>query len=282
MNKLLIFILCCILLPVASFAQRSKKKPGTTISFSTTFNYYPSLKPYSFFAAYPYDRDEVLLDFITTNSGTFTLEESETVLIERRNANSFPSQLFGVGFSVQIVKGTSLFHEISLTKLAYSKSESLITLTFLDDENQILNQNRSGYKDTGLAFGFRYEIGSYFGKQKDAALRFGLSGSIEPSFYFFKRTPPNSNGFPITAKIYTVEFALIPIVSARLSKKMSLDFKVIPNFLIGSYEKVREENPSLPLRQQTTTREKEFPEVNFAFNVSLRYKIKEPKKRGRR
>lgn len=276
-KKQLVVFLLCTLLPLLAFAQRRKKPVTTTISVATTANYYPALKPYSFFSSFTDDNDQLLLKFLTASSGIFSIREGESVLITRQNVNEFPSQLLGIGAGVRIMKNHSLFHEFSLTKLSFVKSSYYVDFIVMDTMN-MANPVRLGYDQNASAFGFRYEMGRYFG-DAEAGLRFGISGGLEPSFYFYKRTPFSSNEFPLRARIITLDIAVIPMLSARLSKKVALDFKVIPNMLIGDFSRVVEENPLLPGGEQGGERAYNSPEVNVAFSLLLRYEIHESRKK---
>ena len=278
MNKLILIFLSLVLCPLYSSAQTNKKL-GTTISVSTAINYYPAIDPYSFFSSFTSDDDELILNFLTANSGTFVIEE-ESISVEREVTSNIPSQLLGVGAGVQIEKGKKLFHEISLTKLSFAKSSYEKVFLFSDSLGKI-RALKLGSEQKTSAFAFRYELGKYFGKRKKPSFRFGLSGSIEPSFYFFKRTPFSSREYPIDGKLFTIEVALIPMFSVKVSKKVSLDFKIIPNILMADFGSIKENNPLLSKSLQNGGREYNPPDINLAFSLLLKYKIKEPKKRRR-
>lgn len=283
MKKLFFISLLFVLLSQSSFSQREKKPLGTVINASATFNYYPTTHSFSFSTSYLTYDDDIILTFLTSSSGTFVIEEDDPLLINRENRSDFPSQLLGIGASIQIIEKNSLFHEISLTKLSFAKSSYLVDLSFRDSLNK-LYQIRRGFKQNSSAVGIRYEIGTYFGKNRSAKFRFGLSGGIETSFYSYKRTPlalSASSGFPMRAKFFTLDFAIIPMASVKLSKRLALDFKIISNLLVGDFGSVKEENPSQTKRGQEGNRVNDLPEVSTAFSLLLRYNIKEPKKRRR-
>ena len=277
LKKMAVVFILCILLPLLCFSQRSKKQKGSTVFVSTTINYYPAIEPYSFFSSFTDEDEDLILTFLTANSGKFVIEEGQSLLVMRENRSIFPSQLLGAGASVQVLKSNSLFHEVSLTKLSFSKSSYTVDFITTDTAG-FRNLFTLGYDQKASAFGFRYEIGKYFGDPKRANLRFGISGGIEPSFYFYKRTPYTSNEFPMRARIFTVEVSAVPMLSAKLSKRIAMDFKVIPNMLLGDFGSIVEENPLLPTSQQAGEREYNLPEINMAFSLLLRYVIKEPKK----
>ncbi len=281
MKKTLILCLLSALLPFALFAQSSKKKTGASVHASTTFNYYSKLKPYEFTMQYFTKDKNLILNYSTATSGTFVIEEDDSLRVVREVSSSMPSHLIGVGASVQVKQANGLFHEISLTKLALNKSSRFATYTAFDSLGEEIQFAPQGYDENMFSFGLRYELGKYFGNNKNAKLRFGISGGVEPSYYRYKRTPRTSQEFPLEANILTIDLALIPTLSATLSKKLSLDFKLIPNFLTADFGTMKELNPSLSKKQQNKggLRNYESPEITWAFSVLLRYTVQEAKKK---
>lgn len=280
-NKTLLFLLC-LFIPLTAFSQRKKKSKGKTISLTTSLNFQTKITTYSFAETVRGTTlDDLVLNYVNRNGGTFTIEEGDTITIERMSGGELPTQLFNIGASVQILTGTDFFHEISLTKLSYSKSsfETIYKYTRSSGEESF---NILGYDQRATAFAFRYEFGKYLLESYKSKVRFGLSLGIEPSFYFYKRTPRSQNGYPIKANVQTLDLSLVPALSFKLSKKMFLDFKVITNLTVGHFGDAREQNPNVRLDEQKGDKGYEVPDLNMAFSVLLRYNIKEPKKRGRR
>ena len=276
MHKKPAILILFALLPLLCFSQRGKKQKGSTVYVATTLNYYPAIEPYSFFSSFMDEDRNLILEFLTANSGKFVIEEAEAVLINRENSTAFPSQLLGVGASLQVLKYSGLFHEVSLTKLSFNKSAHHIDFIVVDTAEARVPYTL-GYDERGSAFGFRYELGKYFGDRRNS-VRFGISGGFETSFYSYKKTPRDISSYPLRARIMTIEVAAIPMLTAKLSKQISMDFKVIPNMLLGDFASVEEQNPLVPLDQQAGEREYNLPEVNVAFSLLLRYVIKESKK----
>lgn len=279
---LLFFIFTFI--PLFAFSQTKTKLKNQGLRFSTTLNFYPKLEPYSFAQEY-YTKDrDILLKFITRDSGTFTVTENDSLFVTRTIGSEIPSQLVNVGASVQFITWNRVFHEISLTKLSFSKSSYVNVYTYTEyvpaiEDFFTFYYNRS-YEQRTAAFAFRYEVGKYFGKRRKAPVRFGLSGAIETSFYSYKRQPESFNEYPITGRLLTFDVALISMLSFKLSKKMTLDFKLIPNILIADYGKVREENPTLPMKTKWS-RNYSLPEIDLAFSVLLRYELRAAKRKKR-
>ncbi len=281
MKKKNILYLFCLILPVVCFSQRGKKSNETSIYVSTSFNYYPGIAPYKFLSTFGGTiDDDLILNFITNNSGTFTIEEGQSIIIDRGNTSEFPSQLIGIGASVQFLKDNGLFHEISLTKLSFVKSSYHTELIYLDSLHEVIGRDYLGYKQNAAAFAFRYELGQYFGKRK-SKLRFGISGGIEPSLYFYKRTSLSIHEYPMKANIYTIDLSIIPMLSAKLSKKITLDFKVISNILLGDFGTIIEQTPFASLDDQNGKRDYNLPEITMALSLALRYNLKEPDRKRR-
>ena len=276
MQNFLTLWLLFLLLPAIGWSQSRKKSNETTIKVFNSINYYPPLESYDFVSSYDLNQDVLLLTYLTANSGTFVIEPNRPVTVQRTNTQSFSSQLLGFGAGIQIINQNFTFHEISLTKLKFSKSAAQVSYLIGEDSFVL-----SGARQKSSAFGLRYEFGKYFGKKR-SGLRFGLSGGIEPSVYVFKSEPASIGAYYITAKIFTLDVALIPMFLVNIDKKLSLEFKVIPNLLLADAERVRESNPLVPVSMQNSTHEYDLPEINIAFSISAKYVLKEPKKRRRK
>lgn len=279
MKKLLTLCLIAALLPYALTAQSSKRKRGTSILASTSINYYSPLKPYVFTKQFYIDNDDILLNFITKNSGTFVIVEGDSILLKSTFTSHMPSQLLGIGGSIQFRNLRNVFHEVSITRLAASSSKQVLEYTGIDSDSTEIHLF-SGYKERIFVFAFRYEVGKYFGRSKDAPVRFGISGGIEPSFFRYTNTPLSSSDFPLKTKLTTIDIALIPMLSARISKYFSMDFKFIPNFLTADFGTMTQYDPSLTKRQidKGGLRNYKSPDMTWAFSVQLRYMVKEAKK----
>ncbi len=277
MKRFFTLCLLSVLVPLSSYSQGGKKPKGPTIGLSTAVNYYSAMEPYTSFNSYFIRDEDLILTFLTANSGTFIIEEGESLYLERTSTYQIPTQSLGFGASVQIKSYNSLFQEISLTKLFMTKTDTEVEYITLDTLGKEFHFPSRGYENQASSFGLRYELGRYFGKN-DSKFRFGLSGGCEFSAYFYKMTPKSFQDYPLHAKLFTVELSLNPILSFALSKKISLEFKAIPNFLMGDFGKVEEQNPAFTKRQQKLDRDYSSPELNMAFSVLMRYNIKEPKK----
>ncbi|MCF8248222.1 MAG: hypothetical protein K9J37_23520 [Saprospiraceae bacterium] len=278
MKKLLALCLFSALLPMCIFAQSSKSKKGTSILASTSFSIYSPLKPYTFKKEYYIKSDDLLLNFITNNSGTFVIEEGDSILLTSMFESKMPSQLVGIGGSIQFRNLKNVFHEVSLTRLSLSRSDRVLNYSGTYSDGTKLGFPSQGAKESMFLFAFRYEFGKYFGRNKDAVLRFVIAGGIEPSYFRYKSTPYSSSDYPLSTKLITIDLALIPMLSAKLSKSLSLDFKFIPNFLTADFGTMKRNDPTLPKRQQGGFRNYKSPDMTWAFSVQLRYMVKEAKK----
>ena len=275
------FLFLLTLLPLTLFSQRGKWLKKQTIYGATTINYYPSLEPYAFSNTFTDEGDDLILTFLRENSGTFVIEEGEPLVVTRQRTHELPSNLLSIGASIQFISEKGTFHEVSLSKLAFSKSSYRDEYTFMDTLGDVRTFIR-GYEHKTSAFAMRYEFGKYFGDRKSSNLRFGLAGSVEPSWYTYSWEPLSSGDFKYSANLFNIEIALIPMVSAKVSKKVTFDFKLIPNMLIADFGSVKQLNPLLTAEQQMGTRTYDLPEINLAFSMLMRYQIQEAKKSRRR
>ncbi len=275
MKKIMLLSVLSALLPLLCHAQVKKYDKSPSIHVSTAINYYPALKPYRFFSPYDARYGDLILKYLTPSSGTFTIEDGDTIELERVHTNHFPSQVLGIGASIQVKKPSGAFHEVTLTRLSAQKSSNFVSYLGRDTLGNPATVSRYGYEEQSFVFAFRYEYGKYFGDEK-AKFRFGLSGGLEPSLYWVKRTPLSSQEYPVNATILALDFSVIPTFSFALSKKLILDFKAIPNALVGDFGKVSQNNPTLPKAGQAGgKRTYKSPDVSLAFSVLLRYTIKE-------
>jgi len=279
MKKATLILCCFAFLPAIAFGQLKKKLKSKGIYISTTLNYYPKVFDYNLSREYEIARRQIDLFYTTPDSGVFEAEE-EVLQVEWSRDVDIPSQILGLGASIQIMNSKRLFHEISLTKFSLSKSSDEAVWIYTDTAG-VSRTNVRGYKQYSGAFALRYEFGKYFGNRKNAKVRFGLAGSIEPAYYRFKVTPSSSLEYPLSANLLSIDLALVPMLNFRLAKKVSLDFKIIPNLLIGDFGGLRIENPILLPKQQNVRRRYDLPEMNLAFSVLLRYEFQKARRKKR-
>ncbi len=276
--KIKIILVCLgILLFQNGYAQKKAEK---SIYTSSSINFYPELKSYSFLKTIEFSQDKLTLNFLTANSGKFVIDTTLSKNVDNETINDFPSQIFNLGTSVRISKDHSSFHEISLSRFSRSKSSYENTYLVKDTlgDDQFLS---IGYRQKSFIMTLRYEYGKMFGYKKNS-IRFGLSGFLEPTFYTYKREVTSAQNFPIKATVFSFSLGIIPMASFKLSKKVFLDLKVIPRILMGEYNNVTVNNPTLSPDDQKGGRELDFPEIDIAGAIQIRYLIKETKKRKRK
>lgn len=255
----------------------AQKKSEKSIYTSSSINFYPELKSYSFLKTIELNQDKVILSFITSNSGTFVVDTVSSPSVPNETINKFPSQIFNLGASIQISKDHSTFHEISLSRFSRSKSSYVDTYLLTDNlGNKRLTS--IGYRQKSFILSLRYEYGRMFGYKKNS-FRFGLSGFFEPTFYTYKREVTSVQDYPIKATLFSFSVGIVPTGSFKLSKKVFLDLKVMPRILLGEYSNVTVNNPTLSPDDQKGGRELDFPEVDIAGAIQIRYLLKETKKR---
>ncbi len=263
-------------------AQQNRTSQYNAIYAISSCNYYPQIAPYTFFNELSSrSLDDINLNFLTANSGTFTIEDGETILIERSHQSIFPSHQLTVGAGVQIVKPNGTQHTAGLTKLSTHQSDAFITLTFYDSLGDVVSRSARGFDERSFTVAIRYEFGKYFGRA-NADVRFGIGIGVEPSFYAYRRLPYTSFDSPVTARIFNLHFSPIPMLHCKLSQKLAVEFKVIPNWLVTDAAKVQEENPVLLQRQQIAIRSYDAVQIDWNFGLLLKYLVQVPKKKRRR
>ena len=277
MKSLWITSLLCALIPYTTFSQTSKKRKGPSVHAATAFNFYQSVKPYQFISERTAYYNDLILTYITKNAGTF-IAEGDSLALERTLTSKMPSQIAGLGASVQVRHANGVFHEASVTKLSFFKSTHDIHYVYTDTAGYDVGRSL-GYDENMMAIGIRYELGKYFGKNQNAPFRFGFSGGVEPTLYRYKRNSHTSQEYPMKANLFTVDLSLMPVASVTFSKKVGMDFKLISNVLMADFGKVIEEDPSKTVRQQAGLRNYQSPDITWAFSVLLRYTIQEAKKK---
>ena len=246
---------------------------------ASSLNLYPALESYTFFKDIDAEQDRAILTFLTENSGIFVIE-GFPLKIESEHSNKLPSQIVNIGASFQTKKRNGLFQEIALSRLSSFKSSNIKTYIFEDTLGR-KNTLAAGYNQKSFVMSLRYEYGKMFKKGR-SSFQFGVSGIIEPTFYTYQREEVSAQDFSINASIFALSVAVAPTLSWKLSKKVFLDVKLIPKFLLADFGAVRIKDPSLSPEQKKGTREYNLPEIDFATTLQLRYMLKEPKRKRRR
>lgn len=272
--------LCFFLCPLLSFGQRQKWT--NQVSVSTSFSHYADYAPYDL--PLTGTNSTVLdldLEFVTADSGTFTVEGEE--LIRRRTYETIelPSPTVSVGGSVQIMNGNGLFHEISLTRLSFFDFTQFSQIERLDSFNNVLYTFPESIEHRMFTAGARYELGKYFGERRRQVpnLRFGLSAGLETTYFHYRRRYYNIFDPPVIANLLAVELSVIPVFSLQATKELLIDLKFVPNMLIADFGQVKIERGTVPDRQNISTRDYNPPDLNWVIGLHLRYVIQASERR---
>jgi len=263
-----------------SYGQRQKWT--NQISVSTAFSHYADYKPYDLptNGSVRFVRD-LDLEYITVDSGTFTVEGAELIRNRISETIELPTPTISVGGSVQIVNGSGLFHEIGLTRLSFTDFTQSSLLERLDSSGNVLFTFPQSIEHRMFTAGIRYEIGKYFGERRRRApnFRFGLSGGLETTYFHYRRLYFNSFDPPVVANLLAVELSVIPVFSLQATERLLIDLKFVPNMLIADFGRVKSEVPSLPDRQRGATRDYNPPDLNWVIGLHLRYVIRASERR---
>jgi len=267
----LLLILSCICASL-SYSQDETKWKNVTHYVGTSINYTPPLKPYHFFKTFNSSANSSQLGNIGGN-------DVSSEIVNREIVYTMPSQVLGIAASYQI-KYKSFYQEFSLVRLAMHESDFEVNYNWFDEDQFMLL--RDGFTERSTFVSIRYEFGKSFQKSKKSKINFGLAFAFQPSFYHFKMSPRRTNKFGFEANIFTFEVAVIPTVSFKLSKKVFLDFKLIPNLHAGEVGTSKDLDPTIFAPDQIGEREFSRLDVSIGGSIQLRYLLKEPEKRGRR
>lgn len=276
MKNKITLILLCLVMGFNSYSQSSKDK---YIFASSSINYYPKFEPYNFSKTYEVEQLSLDLTFLTQDSGIFFVDSLERT-VDLTTTSQFPTQIFNIGASFQIRKMNSTFQEIAVSRFSRFNS-SYLDAYKLQDTTGRMRDFVVGYEQKSFILSLRYEYGKMFGNRK-SRVRFGLSGVVEPTIYSYKRDYFSTQDYPIRTNIFSLHVSLSPILAFKLSKKIFLDFKLIPRFLIADFGEVRKKDPALSPEEQAGIREYNLPELDLAGTIQVRYVLKEPKRRRRR
>lgn len=106
-------ILLYFLLLIPGFIS-AQKFTGNYVYSTSSLNFYPAFEPYTFDKNLEWTLRDLDLTFLTVNSGTFVLEEDETLRVENTTESTAISPLFNFGAGFQIRNpNNSRFQEVS-------------------------------------------------------------------------------------------------------------------------------------------------------------------------
>lgn len=268
-----------ILIPLSSTSQRTRKK-GKTIKAITGIQTSYDQTEYSFTPFdWTSDSEDITLTYLTPRSGTFEIEEGEKYYYTYEGKFIPTSISIGMGFGIKIINAKNNWHEISLTKLSFSKTTTKAQIQIFDDKGEV-NSVFTGVTDNSFSIGLRYQVGRYLG-DPSLVTRFGIAVVLDPVYHQFKRVYYTTNIFPVNSKVINLHLGISPMLNFKISNRVSLTTKLIPQVRIASIEKVRELNPSVPLRNQLGSIKSNFNYFSMSGAITLEYVMKEPKRRRR-
>lgn len=272
MKQFTLFLVILILSTNSLSAQRSKKK-NRAISFSSSLNFgLPNTSSYSWDSRYRRARKELDLTYNTPTSGVFEVE-TDTISVWSQATIEMPSNLIGLGMSLQIKNRDNIFHEFSIPKLSFQKVRYNQTTEIISDSLGYLWTTQSGRSHNSFVFAFRYEFGKYFGDPIRSKVNFGLSAAVGTSLLLYSSNTFSRTNFPIYGHQIDFDFAFIPSLQFKLTKALAMDFKAIPYFVIGAIKQVEQQDPSLLLGRRKGELDQEASIINLSLNLHLRYAI---------
>jgi len=150
-RSLCMVLLALLMMPEISYAQRSRKKKEPTIFVSSMIHYFSTNETFQFSRSFGSNNRDLVLTYLTANSGTFVVESDLGLVIETVQNYRIPLPLLTIGASLQIVKESRVFH-LFLQKRAIWESylsgccEGLqyTSGTYTHDIYQIVRQNITG------------------------------------------------------------------------------------------------------------------------------------------
>lgn len=281
LNTKIILFIAIILIPLSSISQRSRKSKGKIIKATTGIQTTFAPIEYSFTSfSFSSESENIDLTFLTAESGTFVVEESRLVNFNYQGEYTPTPLSIGIGLGIQIINAKGNFHDISLTRLSLSNTTSKARID-LTDNTGFEDTFFVGAEDKSFSIGLRYQIGRYLG-DPDSSTKFGFAIVLDPIYHRFERKNYTSNIFPIRSNIFNLHIGLSPMLNFKLSEKVSLTTKLIPQVRIAAIENVLERNPSIPPNQQNGTIESSSNYFSMSGAITLEYVLKEPRRRRRR
>ena len=271
-----IFLFICVFLLFNLQAQRNQN--NTAINVSTAINYNPASRPYFLQRNFQYNGDNIELTYLTENSGTF-IEEDLGISVEEQNTINTLSHLLGLSTSVQFVKSSGLFHELTLTSLSYAKAQHVSAYTLRDSLDEVITTFDRFTEVRHFIIGGRYEVGRYLGR--DAPVRIGFSGGISYNYQKYSFLPSLGAGSPITGSISILNLVIAPMMLVKFSDKVFAELKILPNMLLANFDRVILDSPILLEREKLFELDYDPPSFQVGASLMLKYQIKTPRRRRR-
>jgi hypothetical protein len=282
--RIAFFLISLVLLfvPEEIFAQR-KKEDSKMVNISAIINYNSPSKEYLNNSAINFTDNNLLLEYLTSNSGIFVVEDQ--IMRTRVDTTQLflPSQRISLGFSYQVIKNNRIYTELTLGELSYSNSEKVKKFDYYDQNGEYINTSYWGNKVNAFAISMRYEKGKYFGKVNSNNFNFGLGLGILTGYRYYEDNPQNSIIFKqITTQIIDLDLFASLIMRKKVSKYFSIELKILPAITTSPYTSVRERNPNISLNAEKFRSDNKFPILKTGASLHLRYTVKNTAMRGRR
>lgn len=104
----------------------------------------------------------------------------------------------------------------------------------------------------------------------------------EPSFYSMIYYGITTIEYPFKVNIFSLDLSIAPLLSFKLSKKLRIEFKLIPSILAFDLGRAINTSPIIFFDEQFGERNYALPQINWGSSIQLKYLFKEPDRRSRR
>ena len=123
------------------------------------------------------------------------------------------------------------------------------------------------------SYSFRYEFSKTF-TDDTKRLGFGLGAGINPYYVHIEYIPNVETTFYFSSRLYGFVVNVTPRISYRLSNRFSIDLNVPLKIYDLRWEKIRVDNPAIPITQQTvTTLDNIFFEDAYTIRLGVMYTL---------
>ena len=275
-----ITLLILLLLPIVLFGQRDELK-GKQVNISVLFNYNSDHPEFSWTTFATGRVSDVDLDFLTPNSGTFELE-TDSLEFNVTNRLNLPKSRIGLGFSIQIINPSQLYHEIQVPTLQLTTHDN-----FTRTERINLNDPRGSFDRTvneslsSFILAMKYEVGKYLGNVQNNKFRLGIGFNVSTLFYSFNAESTfgfeetSSLGPPFVGSFLDINFGLGSNAWLQVSELMSLELRFAPYVRLASLGDIRFESPLLLSRLSPGERSGDSPSFGTTVQLGLKFKLKD-------
>ncbi len=266
---------------LTSFSQSRKKDlKEKRVNIISQISYNSFEEEFGWNYAYKISREDYNLTFLTSNSGTFEVEEDSLILAEAYLI-SLPSRSISAGFGIQFVNEKNIYQTISIPTLFMSESnvENVVRRQNIDDPSKY-TEYRLSQKVKNLSIALRYDVGKYAGNIKKG-MEFGLGAFIEP-YFIHQITEYDNRRNGISGVLALINTGLNLSTSIKMGRKTFIDFNVSPFFRIGNIRNYQNDNPNFAPDFLEKTKLTSNSTVHLSASIMLKYGLKESDNRRRR